>query len=521
MKIRKKRYSILLVIVFCCILLVTILQLIADNKIRDYLDRKIPSHIDLKYDDLDVNIITGDLRFHNLSADLYNRDTSIIHTSFKADLLALDGLGYWQFFVKETIDLNEIILDHPEVTYMPDRKFARKDTVERGVVNLLKTIIVDKLRIDHGVLQVVRDSQENHQLEIRDINFTLSDAKIDSQIITRKIPIVYSDYSFSAYNIFVDLGPFETLTADAFTIEENEISIQDIHMKSKYGKRELSKKLKEERDYISMTIPEIIFKNAAFGFKKERFYVTSSEGIVKSPNMELYRDKLVADDLSSKPLYGEILRNLPINLDISELSITDGYLGYEELIDIKAPPGRIFFDKLTSKFSNISNQYGPEGLTTMQIRANLMGNAPITLDYSFNCTNPSDTFTASGSIKGFNGSSVNSYLMASLRTEAEGMVDQMYFTISGDAVSSSGNIKMMYRDFKLEILKKDLLKVNKVLTAIGNLFINDGSKSDEDGFRYGNIAAERDVNKSFFNYLWLNVRNGIVSTLTGDGKKKT
>ena len=66
--------------------------------------------------------------------------------------------------------------------------------------------------------------------------------------------------------------------------------------------------------------------------------------------------------------------------------------------------------------------------------------------------------------------------------------------------------------------KKD--NVNKFLTTIGNLFVNDGSKTDEDGYRHGTINVNRNQTKSFFNYLWLNVQDGLISTLTGNGEKK-
>jgi hypothetical protein len=78
---------------------------------------------------------------------------------------------------------------------------------------------------------------------------------------------------------------------------------------------------------------------------------------------------------------------------------------------------------------------------------------------------------------------------------------------------------MKYKEFKFEILNQKN-RVNKFLSAIGNLFVNDGSKTDEDGFRHGKIEVKRNQNKSFFNYLWINVESGLISTLTGDGEKE-
>ena len=95
----------------------------------------------------------------------------------------------------------------------------------------------------------------------------------------------------------------------------------------------------------------------------------------------------------------------------------------------------------------------------------------------------------------------------------------MYFTFYGNNIASKGEMKMKYDDFEFKILRQNSFKINKVLTAIGNIFINDGSNTNSNGFRFGEINAERDTTKSFFNYLWINVKSGVVNTLTGNGKK--
>ena len=63
------------------------------------------------------------------------------------------------------------------------------------------------------------------------------------------------------------------------------------------------------------------------------------------------------------------------------------------------------------------------------------------------------------------------------------------------------------------------IKINKFLTSIGNIFVSNRSKTNAGGYRYGDINADRIVTKSFFNYLWINLKSGIVSTLTGSGEK--
>jgi len=51
-------------------------------------------------------------------------------------------------------------------------------------------------------------------------------------------------------------------------------------------------------------------------------------------------------------------------------------------------------------------------------------------------------------------------------------------------------------------------------------FAKKSSKADGDGFRHGEFKVKRRTDKSFFNYLWLNVKNGLVDTMTGKDKKQ-
>ena len=148
-----------------------------------------------------------------------------------------------------------------------------------------------------------------------------------------------------------------------------------------------------------------------------------------------------------------------------------------------------------------------------------MGAAPIKVDWTFYTKNEVDLFKASGVIKNFETTAINSFLEPNLRAKAKGTINELYFTFSGDSYVSNGDMKMKYQDFEFLILKKDRLGVSKILTAIGNLFTNDGSNTDDNGYRYGAISVNRDATKSFFNYLWINVQDGIISTLTGNGKK--
>jgi hypothetical protein len=148
-----------------------------------------------------------------------------------------------------------------------------------------------------------------------------------------------------------------------------------------------------------------------------------------------------------------------------------------------------------------------------------MDSATVKLQWSFDVNNPEEFFIAKGSFSDFNAAGANLFLESNMRLRVKGQVNSMYFTISGNRAQATGDMKMKYRNLDIVILKEDRLAINKLLTTIGSILVKKNRNTETPGYRYGRIEAERDATKSFFNYLWLNVRSGITNTLTGDGKK--
>lgn len=511
--------------VLIALLLVTmvaglIIQLSAKSQVSNFLNRKIPSHIKLSFDDIDVNVLSGKIQLHDISIDFFNRDTALSHTTAKMETLTLDGLGYWKFLMANTISADELNLKHPEVLYYSHKRVARKDTLSQGVVQLLKTIKLEKLSIDDGRFLMYKEGADSVQVMAPNINFSIYDLKTDSELIKEKIPLVYGNYTFNSSEIFVNLGPYEKLDVNQFELTKENLKIEKLNLISKYDKSELSKVLKTERDHIDLKIPEVNIRAIDFGFKKERFFVAAEFGSIQGPQLNTFRDKLVADNIEEQQLYGTLLRNLPIDIAIDEVEVVDGNIVYEELVKTGNDAGKISINSVNVLAKNISNTYGPGEKTLVEADAKLMNTSPLHLEWGFDATDENDAMTASGSVLDFDSKKVNQFLEANLGVQANGKIDALYFTINGNKLRASGDMKMNYRNFKFAILKRNRLGINKLLSAIGNLFINDGSKTDTDGFRHGKISVERDPTKSFFNYLWINVRDGIGSTLTGDGKKK-
>ncbi|WP_373519599.1 hypothetical protein [Pricia sp.] len=510
---------VLFVLLLLFIAVVIVAQVTAKRAVADFLERKLPHHVRLKYENMDANVLSGTIGLRDITLDFYDRDSMLLNTKVTMDAITLENLGYWDFLVNSKIDVRRLLLERPQMRHYPYRVLPKKDNETEGVVQLLKVISIQELSVRNGSLDLLRDDKDSTAVALRNLNFIVENASTGPDQIVKKIPVDYGNYELTADSLYVNLGPYEKLDVATLLWNREAAKITGLQLRSKYDKIALSKHLMKERDHVDLTIREMRLDSIRFGFEKDTFFIATGKGMIDKPALELYRDKFVADDETKKPLYSQSIRQLPIHIDVPEIEIVNGKVVYSELVADIPNPGKLSFEKLNATLSNISNTYPPGENTLIKANTKFMGEADMTLDWSFDVNRTSDAFFASGTVSNFNTASINPFLESNARVKASGSIDQLYFTINGNSISSSGDMKMNYRDFRFQVLKKNRLGINKVLTTIGNLFVDDGSKTDEEGFRYGSISAERDATKSFFSYLWLNVRNGTLSTLTGDGEK--
>src|SRR5690606_7649751 len=236
---------------------------------------------------------------------------------------------------------------------------------------------------------------------VEKLNLSLENINVDRETIKREIPFSYGDYDLSTGMVFADLGRYEALTLSGTSIKNRELQLDNLSLKSKYDKASLSKKLDKEHDYIDLKIPEVRMENMDFGFNTARFFLSATSVVLQEPNLEIYRDKLVPDDFVRKKLYSQMLRELPIDLTVSEVKINDGFISYSELVKTGTSPGKIVFADLEATLGNVSNTYENGKKTGIVARAKLMGEAPIALRWNFDANRDNDAFYVSGTVTNF------------------------------------------------------------------------------------------------------------------------
>lgn len=448
--------------------------------ISNKVSEELPAHLELNYDDLDFNILLGNVVFNNVQLKSLNLKTEKVEGQITLKTLKINDVAYWDLWKNKQFN-------------------------------------TDAIKVKDANIVVFKTDSEAIKFSVNDVSFEVTGFKTDALQLQNKIPFTYSALDLALTDLFLDLSRFEMLNLATLSYNNNTLKFEDLAIASKYDKKELSQKLTIERDYVDFKVSNGTAKALRLKTVNDSFQVSAQSFRLNHSELHLFRDKLLPDDSNIKQLYGTKLRNLPFQLDIETFFIENANVFYSERVDEVVDPVSIAFENLDAKIDNLSNMYNKN--TEIEVTTKLMGEAPLEFKWNFNVRDTADVFNASAVLKDLEAGTINPFLESQAKVRALGRIHEMYFTIHGNNFNSTGDMKMNYEDFKFSILDEDQLRINKTLTALVNIFTNDGSKTNENGYRFGDINVERDKTKSFFNYLWVNTKDGLKNTVVGNGKK--
>lgn len=513
----KKKGLIMAVVISVFIVLTIITNYIVESKLnRAFND--LPRFIKLDYESLHVNVFTGNLEIKAPMITINGKTTNKTILNAQLKNIDINDFSYWDYLVNDEITVEEIILDQLILKYNHNLHVSKDEYGKRFMDDFKKIIKVESLEMNEANIFVSNFETDSTVLSIPKFNFKLNEFQINPNASKIENRIKYGDFNLNADNVNYAINQFDDLYVDSMVLTNNKASFKNFEIKTKFNRNKYSKLLKVERDHFNLKINEIKFQDIDYGFRaNDKFYIESEKVQIISPQAEIYRDKLVADDTTYKPLYGTLLRNLNFQLGLSEVEISDGNITYLEKVNKEKPAGRLHFSKIEAKILNLGNinQLKP---TEIKVSSLFMNNSVLNVNWNFKVADVRDTFEFKADLKLFAANQLDQFTKANLNVDLNGELKQTYFTIAGNNNVSRVDLKMKYDDFEVAILKKNGKEKNRFLSKLVNMIVSTNSEEQNNNFRYGrDKEVERDVTKSIFNFVWLNVRQGLLTAMTGDG----
>jgi len=480
----------------------------------------LPEHIQLQYEVADIGLLSGNLRLEKPLLTIKGKTTQGTIAKIKLESLVIQDLSYWNLWVHDHISLDRIALNDAEITYFHN-KLVQDDAYNSSVGNKLKQDIgVEVFEISNASVEVFDQATDSLMFKTRHLSLKLDAVAATSKTLTSKLPIDFKNLSFKTEALKFQMNEFDDLYMDSINITKTHSKFSGLAIKTKYSKSGLSKRLKKERDHFNVTIASAEVFDQDAGFHKDSMFDFRSKKVVfTSPKLEIYRDKLVADDPVRKDLYSKMLRTLGFNLALDELVLKDASIIYEEKVKQENPAGQLQFKQLEATMFNVGNTYKEP--IHIDIASKFMKDTPLKVRWDFDVHDVNDHFMFEADLGALRAEDLNPFMTPNLNITLDGELNQTYFTIDANANTGSIDLKTAYEQFDVNILKEGGNKKNKLLSGLVNLFVANTSQKKEDGYRYGHAKqVERDKTKSVFNYVWLNTKSGLLSAMTGGGKKK-
>lgn len=251
-------------------------------------------------------------------------------------------------------------------------------------------------------------------------------------------------------------------------------------------------------------------------FMKERSIVIDTITI-QHAEISSYKNRQIAQSQREKQLLNQTLRHLPIALDIRCLQFGPLDVVYQELTPEGVQPGKLTVTNLTGECLGLSNRPAQnQSFLTIRSTGKLMELANLQTTINFSLQDTSEQFTVKGQLGSLAMDQLNTLTepLANLSIQ-NGRIDTMIFNITGNKHSSAVDLKLLYNDLEIELIKDHdgQIRQRRLLSEAINDWVVYSSNPQYGTTRIGTGTTNRDQYKSQFNYLWKSLWPGLKSTL--------
>lgn len=490
-----------------------VLNPIIEKRIVTAIHNELPENYNVNDFELQINSLKGNASLHNLQIKIKNDLDSTKNSTLILEKARFTGLSYVKLLFSDHIAFKTVFLSGVEIDYIQPEKPEETEKKEASKP-FEKTISIQNFQLENSSFSI--KNKEGKPIAALNISeLSLDKPKINAATLTNKIPFEYQDVSLTAGEISFQINPYDLLTVDQLTWQNKQLALTDFAIKTIYNKAALSRVINKERDHFDLTVPQVVFEDFLIEENTSGLNVNAQKLTFNNPEFFVYRDKLVADNTSIKPLYSKLLRELPFKLTINTAMIENAQVEYEERVHADRAPGLVKFSNLNAEMQNLSNTYAAgEKETAIDIQSKFMDESPLKLKWRFDINDTQDTFQVQGEIGPLNASKMNAFTVSNLNIETEGELQKTYFNINGNNNQSTVDFRIRYENFKVDILTREQTR-NRFLSAVVNIFVKKNTESGDEQFKETRAEVRRNKDRSAFNYLWINIEAGLKKTMIG------
>ncbi len=496
------------------LLLAALIFLLLPHLIRSKIDRAIASqNINIEYGNLKVEILSARVLFSDIRFD-FRKDTLNRNEGLHGTLgeVNLSRISWWTLLKDKEIKARSITIANPVIKQLGD-SIHLKDFTDLEEKGEELAFFADELKVEQAKFTHFKDSIA--QLEIGSFNLLSRDFEYTRGMTTSAI---LSSGKFEVADILMrDKEHLYDIRMKKITgqVADSSCTINQISGTPRYDTDEFLRRVPSQTDLIKFNISEI----QAVGFDILGLFrqrLAAGRIAISRFTFEDFIDKnLSHSDNHRHPLPHEVFRHLDYEVNIDSVVLRDGYIAYAELLPGESKAGEVMFNNINGHFVNITNdsaEWRMNDEISVHIECLLYGNGSVAIDAQFPMLAENNSYSYSGHLGNFEISKANEILAPATKMFfTSGTIDELAFQVQANSSNASGEMQFFYRDLDIDFLERKF--VEGILDNIVEAFIFPQENVRTDKHYLGKIYANREINKSIFNYLWIAVLSGIQSTI--------
>ncbi|NIM13007.1 MAG: hypothetical protein GTO45_12845 [Candidatus Aminicenantes bacterium] len=453
----------------------------------------------IKYDRVDLNFFQRSIHIKNFSINLDKTALNKISTesakkklliNTKLPVLKIEGISIFNLIFSKSVSIKNLSLEGEELVI-----FKRTEPHKKNPI-----LHIPKCSLHFSRLKINRGVKKNIFFYFKSGEFTLEEPR------------------------FIFPQGFYILNAKKLNFSKltSSLSIHSLELIPAYSKYRFARLKGYRTNRISLKIDNIEFKDIDFNdlFKNQCFHARLLT--IERPELDIFRDRSVpkGSGTKEKKFPQQLLRELTFKLGIDEIEISNGGIVFSvsTLIHKRRKSGNVFFTDINANIKNVTNDTGllkKKASTEVNADAKLMGKGILNANLTIPIHSKRNRFTFSGSLGTMKMKEFNSILENTAYVRINrGIINRLDFSARANNKRIKGEMKLLYNDLKISILKKvEKREKKKLVSFLANIILRGNNPKKGKPARIGKINYEKERPMTMFGYIWKSLLSGIKSSI--------
>ena len=409
-------------------------------------------------------------------------------------------------FDKTKLNLKNAQFIDPEfVIQNRDQKIIKANLKKKGI-----DFNFSNIDIKNGKLSMLKSNGEK-SLSLAKFDANMKDLVMNEETSKNKLPFKFTDYKIVGNTFFYDSGKYYNLSLSSFNMSSQLIDLVNFKMIPKMSRAEFVRTIPMEDDQFNISANRILLSGVDWTFEKELdLHLKSAK--LHNVDANIFRSKIPKDNPKEKLLYSKVLRNIKFPLIVDNLDLVNSKLVYEEDKPDNNGPGKVFFTNFNMNVKNLNSnkKKGANTKVPIVINCKFMGVSPMKVNWNFDTADHRDNFTIGGYINDLPANDINPFIKPYMNITATGTITSLNYNFKGNNDIMNGKFKITHKDLKVNLLDKDTKEKKKFLSGVANLLVKKDSQKFPESV---DIYVERNKERSFFNFYWKGIEDGLKKTL--------